>query len=387
MLKKLLLILLFLITASPALAISWPPEVKPEQGRASGTLGIGDDQLTVNIEFWNVGEVGGGEYGKATVELGCTNKMIGDWECVADENPPQTGTFSGGPNGKITIDGDTNIQLVNGTTFTSDLEKSFQATVENPEIFSKYRWSMDESIPIPEIKEGKYEVDTAGFAVFNDLYGQVEVSIPRPDGTYDEESWDFAKIDMKLPPGTRIKVSEKSGLMLAFTDNQTNITVGPDTEIVLVATDPQKSEIQLLWGNLKANVKKMMKDGSMEVEMSQAVAGIKGTQFILSDTKTESSIKVTEGTVKFTSKSTGKSVDVSEGESVTATSAGLSEKTSFDPSMEEKKWQEDEDSLEKTNTNIPGNKSIIYIVGGIIAVIALVTGILILKPRKTTSRK
>lgn len=354
--KKLILVVLslfivltsFFINPSSILAISWPPEVKPEQGKASGTLGTGDEKLSVNIEFWNVGEVGGGEYGKATIDIGCTQKMIGDWKCTADNNPPQTGSFSGGPNGKITI-GENVIQLVNGKNFTSDLEKTFQATVENPEIFSKYRWSMDESVPIPEIKEGKYKVETYGSARFNDLYGQVEVNIPNSDGTYDEEAWNFANLDTELPPGTRIKVSEKSGLILTFPDTQTNIIVGPDTEIVLVSGAPQKSVIQMLWGNLKANVQKMMKDGTMEIEMSQAVAGIKGTKFELSETGKESTIKVIEGTVKFTSKSNGKSVDVSKEESVMATSKGLSGKTSFDPVEEEKKWKELTNNKKNTN--------------------------------------
>ena len=186
---------------------------------------------------------------------------------------------------------------------------------------------------------------------------------------------------MELPTGTRIKVSEKSGLMLAL-PNQTSINVGPETELILVSPDPQKSVIQLLYGELKANVQKMMKDGSIQVEMSQAVAGIKGTQFILNETKTESSIRVTEGTVKFTSKSTGKLVDVSKGESVTATSQGLSEKTMFDPVAEEKKWQELSDNFKKTNTAISGNNKNIYIVVGIVFAAAIV-GFLILKVRKT----
>lgn len=231
---------------------------------------------------------------------------------------------------------------------------------------------MDESVPIPKIKGGKYEVEVIGSARFNDLSGQVEVNIPNEDGTYDEEAWNFAKIDMELPPGTRLKVGEKSGILLTFPDTQTNITVGPDTEIILVSTNPQKSVIQLLMGNLKANVKKMMKDGTMEIEMSQAVAGIKGTKFVLNETGTESAIMVTEGVVKFTSKNTGKSVNVSKGESVTASLKGLSEKTAFDPIEEEKQWWE-----------FLANKNIVYLVGGIIIVVVFILGFLLLKTKKT----
>lgn len=77
----------------------------------------------------------------------------------------------------------------------------------------------------------------------------------------------------------------------------------------------------------------MLKDGTMEVEMSQAVAGIKGTRFELNETGTESTIRVTEGTVAFVSKATGDTVMVTAGEAVTATGAGFGEKTTFDASV------------------------------------------------------
>lgn len=323
----------FFINPSFTHAKSWPPEVRPEQGKAWNKREVHDTydgrvlgESYREMTFWNVGQVSGNsEYAKVILTADCSKSTTPG--CIAGD--PMEGIFSGGPNGVITISG-YEFKLHDGKYFELNSGGvTTKYTVENPEIFSKYRWSMDESVPIPEIKEGKYEVETYGGARFNDLSGQVEVNIPKADGTYDDEAWDFAKIDMELPQGTHIKVSEKSGLILTFPDTQTNIIVGPNTEIVLVSGAPQKSVIQMLWGNLKANVKKMMKDGTMEIEMSQAVAGIKGTKFELSENGKESTIKVTEGTVKFTSKSTGKSVDISKGESVTATSKGLSEKTTF----------------------------------------------------------
>ena len=88
--------------------------------------------------------------------------------------------------------------------------------------------------------------------------------------------------------------------------------------------------MKLVAGTIYANVKKMLKDGTMEVEMSQAVAGIKGTRFILTDTGTESTIRVTEGTVAFRAKSDGTETLVHAGESVTASGTGLGAPTSFD---------------------------------------------------------
>ncbi|OGK22024.1 hypothetical protein A3C23_02985 [Candidatus Roizmanbacteria bacterium RIFCSPHIGHO2_02_FULL_37_13b] len=375
MFKKLFLLILFLVITTPAQAVvSWPPEVKPEQGKASGTLGTGDTQLTVNIEFWNVGEVGG--YGEVTIGSVCPPEMVSEG-CVSNEG---IGTFSGGPNGEITANGKkTGIQLVNGKSFKSNLEKTFQANVENPEIFSKYRWSMDESVPDLEIKKGKYEVETIGSARFGDLSGQVEVNMPNPDGTYDEQAWDTAKLDMELPPGTRIIVREKSGLILVFPDTQTNITVGPGTEIILVSPDPQKSKISLPWGILKANVQKMMKDGSMEIEMSQAVAGIKGTQFVLNETKTESSVKVIEGSVSFKSKANGQTEMVNAGETMTADKNGLGQKTTFDVNAENADWKSLESNFGKTSAD---SKKYLYYLG--VPILLVVVAIaFVIKRRKS----
>lgn len=372
MFKKLFLLLLFLIITSPVLAGDLPKGVKPEQGKASGTLGIGDEQLTVTIDFWNVGEIGGSEYGEASVDIGCTQKTIGDWKCTADDNPPQTGSFSGGPNGKIIINGNT-IQLVNGNKFTSDMEKTFQATVENPEIFSKYRWNMDESAEESKLEDSGVR--------FSDLSGQVEVLIPLPDGSYDEEAWNLAKLDMVLPVGTRIRTEEDTQVILSFPD-MTTFTMGSETQVMLSSPKSQDTALKLLWGNLMVNVKKMMKDGSMEVEMSQAVAGIKGTIFTLEETKDKSTIKVIEGAVSFTSKISGKIEMVNSGEALTADTNGLGQKTTFDPTEEEKQWQELADGIKKTNPNILGSKNTFYILGGII-ISAIIIGFLLLKVRKT----
>jgi hypothetical protein len=76
----------------------------------------------------------------------------------------------------------------------------------------------------------------------------------------------------------------------------------------------------------------------MELDMSQAVAGIKGTTFVLGETGTTSTLKVIEGTVSFTAKATGQTVDVSTGQTVHADATGLSPVTSFDVNAESADW-------------------------------------------------
>lgn len=181
---------------------------------------------------------------------------------------------------------------------------------------------------------------------FSDLAGQVEVCIPlgydaNGKEVYDDEAWTYAKLNMVLPYGSKIKVSEKSAMYLSYPDMT---VVSSDKEsIIILNIDPQvdpkrQTEMQLLWGNLKANVKKMMKDGSMQVEMSQAVAGIKGTTFIMEEDGAKSTLKVMDGVVEFTSKATGQSIMVNAGEMMSATASGFDPKQRFDAAAENAKW-------------------------------------------------
>lgn len=326
----------FFINPSFTNAKGWPPEVRPEQGKAWNKTEVHDSydgrvlgESYREISFWNVGEVSGNPaYAKAIFSADCSKSTTPG--CSAGD--PVEGIFSGGPNGVITISG-YEYKLHDGQYFESGSGgATTKYTVENPEIFSKYNWDFTTN-------DKKSKLEDSG-VVFSDLFGQVEVNIPNEDGTYDEEKWDFAKLDGKtFPVGTHIKTSEKSGGYISFSD-MTTFTLKPGSEIILSSPSAKDSQIKLLAGNLWINFKKMFKDGSMEIEMSQAVAGIKGTRFVLNETGTESTIMVTEGIVKYTSKSTAKSVNVLKGESVIASSKGLSEKTTFDPAEEEKKWQE-----------------------------------------------
>ena len=82
----------------------------------------------------------------------------------------------------------------------------------------------------------------------------------------------------------------------------------------------------------------MVKDGSMEVDMSQGICGIKGTTFVIGDSQGISSLKVIEGNVQFTSKTTGQNVMVGTGQSVQATSSGLGKATPFNATAEQASW-------------------------------------------------
>lgn len=166
-------------------------------------------------------------------------------------------------------------------------------------------------------------------ARFSDLSGQVEILVPcglKPDGDYDycDETWEWAKFDLVLPEGTMIRTQEKSSCILSFAD-MTTFVQQPDTTIILSKAAQKDSQFKLLVGTLWVNVKKMLKDGSMDIEMSQAVCGIKGTTFVLEDDGSTSTLKVIEGTVEFTALSNGESRMVKAGEMISANPQGLGE--------------------------------------------------------------
>jgi hypothetical protein len=127
----------------------------------------------------------------------------------------------------------------------------------------------------------------------------------------------------------------------------------------------------------------MIKDGNLEVEMTQAVAGIKGTTFVVENTGIKSVLKVIEGIVNYTSKANNKSIDVKAGETVSATNSGLSPKTSFNVAAEKAQWN----SIKKGTASSSFNKIVkspfvIAIAGVVILGIIVLILILIFQKRK-----
>jgi TonB family protein len=182
--------------------------------------------------------------------------------------------------------------------------------------------------PVPQPERRKKSA-----ARFSGMNGQVEVH----RAGWPEDRYIIAKLDMILEVGDRIKTDEDSDCILSFADMST-FRLKADSEVEITTPPDKDSKIALVAGNIWVNMKKLWKDGSMEIDLNQAVAGIKGTTLVCSTSKTSSTLKVLEGSVAFKSKSTGKRVMVGAGEAVTATREGLSAKTKFDVAALSKEW-------------------------------------------------
>jgi hypothetical protein len=173
-------------------------------------------------------------------------------------------------------------------------------------------------------------------ARFTGIQGDIEVS-SECNGDYAKGIWHMAKRENILYGGDHIKTGEDSSGFLGFQDMSTFI-LKAETEIVLLAPENNDSKLKLVAGNIWTNVKKMVKDGSMEIDMEQAVLGTKGTTFVCSSDGKTSTMQIIEGTVEITGKADGKNLLVSGGQQVTATGTGLGTPVAFDATAAQADW-------------------------------------------------
>ncbi len=192
-------------------------------------------------------------------------------------------------------------------------------------------------------------------ARFSDLSGQVIVY-----PISDPEDSRIAEMDDILKVGEAVHTEEDSSAIISFADMSTFVLC-PESTIVFDTPPGRKSKIRMVAGKIWANIKRMIKDGSMDITMNQAVLGIKGTTFVLEDDGKSSTLKVIEGSISYRAKAGGGSVVVNGGEKISATKDGLGEKQPFDAVAEKAAWEDFRVKLSKhkqdaTNTTSFGVK-------------------------------
>lgn len=225
-------------------------------------------------------------------------------------------------------------------TFTAITEEPAEVEEENAEEPP----ADDEISDLDKEMLAKYGKSDSG-AKFSGVTGQVEIHYPGEP----EDKWHLVDLDTAIPAGAQIKTDEDSSVIIGFA-NMSTFVLKPGSHIV-VTTPPEKdSKLKLVAGNIWANIKSMLKNGHMEVEMNQAVAGIKGTTFILEETGFSSTLKVIEGAVEFKSKSVEGIARVEAGDGVAATKTGF-EDVNFDAEKENAEWKEFAANIEKRNSS------------------------------------
>lgn len=236
-------------------------------------------------------------------------------------------------------------------TFTQTVTGNYPAgwTANGEEINFTTKWGINVDFAIegtvPHTMEeaaSEVEIPDSG-ARFSDLSGMVEMLVPtgydeNGKEIYEGEVWEFAKLDKPLPYGTRIRTVGRSSTVILSFEDMTTYEMQGEYEIILSKPTEKTGHLRLIWGSLKNGVRNMLKDGSMEIEMSQAVCGIKGTTFVLEETGTLSTLKVLEGVVEFTSRVTGEVETIEAGQMIAADEKGLGEVEKFEVAVEEQNW-------------------------------------------------
>ena len=180
---------------------------------------------------------------------------------------------------------------------------------------------------------------------FSGLTGQVSI---RPES--DEDAWRGAGLKSIINLYDHVRTAEDSWAILSFLD-MTTYRLKPESEVIIDTPQERDSKWKLICGKIRVNFQNMLKGGTMEVQMSQAVAGIKGTTIVCEESGSSSALKVLDGTATFRSKSSGEELLVNAGEMATATSSGLSGSQSFDVQAENESWLEHMAETEATATD------------------------------------
>ncbi|MFH1722198.1 MAG: FecR domain-containing protein [Candidatus Altiarchaeota archaeon] len=155
----------------------------------------------------------------------------------------------------------------------------------------------------------------------------------------DPDSITSAKTHSVLNVCDHILTGEESSAQITFADLSTLI-MREESEIVIAAPPREKGRIEVLAGRLWMNIQKVAAGEQIEVKSNWATVGIKGTTIVVDVDESETTVKVIEGTVEFTSHATGESVEVSSGQMASADSQGLSEVESFIAASEQASWED-----------------------------------------------
>lgn len=237
-------------------------------------------------------------------------------------------------------------------------------------------------------------------ARFNSLTGEVEVNCD-----VDEVDWEPAYMKMTLYVGDHIATRAHSSAILQL-ENMNTYIMKPNSEIVLLTPPEKETKLGLVLGRLWTNTRLLLLEGRMEIETTQAVAGIKGTTLVMETDGTTTTLKVIAGTVEFRSKNTGEMVVVNAGQQAQADNFGLLPVTAFDVQAEQASWatsadpallkpSEGVDFIKKPvngSTSTPDSEDsgipsyVYYVCGGVLCVggivIAVVGVVILLRRRK-----
>ena len=343
-----------------------------------------------------------GDYDKSDGRLSGYFSIVSNvkvvWHGAFDSNTDWVETINGSFSGQV-VDEKVIIRY-NGKSSTESHEGMADGKVRNRSEVNDYTsvvaWRMNDykAPEVPVVSEiDKEFLDKDGKPVdsrarFGSRDGQVEIHIPGEP----EDVWHIATPITVIPYGARIKTDDDSEAIISFPDH-TIFKMKPESTIIISKPPTDNdSKWKLVAGNIWVNVKKVLKDGTMEIDVNQAVAGKKGTTFVASQIGDNSVFKVIEGEMFIKAKNSDETADIVGGQQATIDSTGRIVKENFDIIAEQDTWDKSEKvdfaMLEKalpaestaelviqgSRDDKPKNKNIFYIIGGLILIGGIFVG-------------
>ena len=366
----------FIFVLLSPVSVSLASQFQVLKGEATGKVLLnGEAWGTGKLTFTNVS-------GDAHFVVTCDKDVSAGANSATCIGTDVNGFFSGGTNGyAIFGSGSSSItlQLADGKKFTyAQGGVTAELEVTDPSIFNNWGVTDEDNVQYEPEDYDPNEPLTDSLARATEIDRQVEIACPP-----DFEAWDVLKPGRVIYNHCRLKTGEESTLRISF-GSMSSFVMRPETEVVINEATKEKNNFQLLFGGIWANIKKMAKGEEFGFKGSQAVAGIKGTTFVMEDTGKITTLKVIEGEVELKDKVGNKTETVRTGEVLSADTKGLGEKNTFDIISEEKKWNTPAPTHEKNTPSetTPSKQENIWFMPILIVIVITVGASIVVKKKK-----
>ena len=173
--------------------------------------------------------------------------------------------------------------------------------------------------------------------------GPVYVSNESEDVPPSQRNWVVATPKMPLGKNYSVRTGDGAEVLLRYSTGAVSRTRSGSSFTITERTDA-KTSMTSVWTRMYQGISNFYypknKEGADKfgVETDRAVTSIKGTNFVLEVSNTQTLLKVIEGVVEFASKQTGKSATVEAGQTMAAADSGLGQKTAFNADAEKANW-------------------------------------------------
>jgi hypothetical protein len=173
--------------------------------------------------------------------------------------------------------------------------------------------------------------------------GPVYISNESEDVPPSQRNWVIATPKMSLGKNYSVRTGNGAEVLLRYSTGAVSRTRAGSSFTITERTDA-KTSVTSVWTRLVQGISNFYYPKNQEgadkfgVETDRAVTSIKGTNFVLEVSNTQTLLKVIEGVVDFASKQSGQSATVEAGQTMAAADSGLGQKTAFNADAEKANW-------------------------------------------------